>query len=441
MKILFFNNIGLLLLTGLVNASSPIGWGRNTTGGEGGVVYHVTTYNELRKALDNHGKSNEPKIIYIESVINGIENEDGSRIDLPGLVPGYSFEKYVSCFTEDGSEWLDTTECNALTALMKQGRTLQNNQVHLSVPPNTTIIGNGREGRLKEISLQVRHTKNVIIKDLFIEAPNDYFPKFKPTDGIHGTWNAEYDTIVMKNCTNIWIDNCYLSDGSTGLDTQPVIFGQPVETHDGLIDIVDAASDITISNNRFENHKKTILIGNSDNRPTDIDRLKVTLYNNVFINCVERLPRVRYGKVHIFNNYYYAITFNSAYPSYTVDNYYHDTKVFPHYFIGLGVYSNILSEYNSFNYHGNKEIPASEDIIVYSYGGSIFHDNGSEYNGKTLNIDTLASKSFHIKSNVRMEQDRAKEYLVQIGLMKRLPPTLLFHVNTTIIRWKQILRW
>jgi len=71
-------NFGLLLAVAAVNAAKgPIGWGKNTTGGEGGVEYHVNSYKELKDALDNKGKPNEPKIIYIESPINGAEDDEG----------------------------------------------------------------------------------------------------------------------------------------------------------------------------------------------------------------------------------------------------------------------------------------------------------------------------------------------------------------------------
>ncbi|OUM56966.1 polysaccharide lyase family 1 protein, partial [Piromyces sp. E2] len=225
-------------------------------------------------------------------------------MDFSSLVPGFSLDSYIACFTEDGSEWLDTPECNQIEESRQQGRPIQNNQILVNVTPNTTIIGNGNDARLEELSLQVRHTENVIIKNLSVEAPNDYFPEWDPTDGIHGNWNAEYDAIVIKNATNVWVDNCYLGDGSKGVDTFPKVFGHYVETHDGLLDIVDAGDYVTISNNRFENHKKTMLIGNSDSSTTDRDHLKVTIYNNVFINCNERMPRVRFGKVHVFNNYF-----------------------------------------------------------------------------------------------------------------------------------------
>ncbi|ORX55278.1 pectin lyase-like protein [Piromyces finnis] len=401
-----FSKLNLsLLLAVAANATSPIGWGKNTTGGEGGVEYHVNSYKELKDALNNNGNPSGPKIIYIESPINGAEDDNGHILSAEELVPGFSFQKYLDCFTEDGSEWLNTDECNKINELRLQGAPIQAAQIMVRITPNTTIIGTGDDSRLEEMSIQIKESENVIIKNLSVEAPNDLFAEWDPTDGIHGSWNAEYDAIVVHNSTNVWIDNCYLSDGAKGVDTTQFVFGKYIELHDGLLDIVNSADYVTVSNNRFENHQKTSLIGNSDGRTTDRDHLKVTIYNNVFVNCNERLPRVRYGKVHVFNNYYYAETFKPGYPSLTVDNYYHDDNANPQYFIGLGVYSDVLSEYNSFNYVGNEEIPAADDIVVYSYGGYTFHDNGSEYNGKNLDFDKMAEESFKLKVKTKMAQN------------------------------------
>jgi len=399
-------NFGLLLAVAAANAAKgPIGWGKNTTGGKGGVEYHVNSYKELKEALDNNGKPNEPKIIYIESPINGAEDDKGNILTAEDLSPGFTFQKYLDCFTEDGAKWLDTDECNNIDKLRLEGAPKQAAQIMVRITPNTTIIGTGEDSILEEMSIQIKETENVIIKNLSVEAPNDLFPEWDPTDGIHGSWNAEYDAIVVSNSTNVWVDNCYLSDGKKTIDSTKKTFGKYIELHDGLLDVVNAADFVTISNNRFENHQKTSLIGNSDSKTTDRGHLRVTIHNNVFVNCDERLPRVRFGKVHVFNNFFYSETFNPGYPALTVDNYFHDDTVFPQYMIGLGVESNVLSEKNSFNYAGNKEIPDAEDIVVYSYGGYTFHDNGSEYNGKKIDLDSLAEKSFKLKVKTKKAQN------------------------------------
>jgi pectate lyase len=59
------------LLAGVVSAATDPeiwGFGGQTTGGDKAPkdsIYTVTNFNDLRKALDNNGKPDEPKIIYI----------------------------------------------------------------------------------------------------------------------------------------------------------------------------------------------------------------------------------------------------------------------------------------------------------------------------------------------------------------------------------------
>ncbi|KAG4105443.1 pectin lyase-like protein [Neocallimastix lanati (nom. inval.)] len=428
-------NFGLLLVVA-TNASNPIGFGHKTTGGKNGVEYHVNNFKELTDALNNNGNPEAPKIIYIDSPMNGIIDENGKEITPEDLVPGFSFQKYLDCFTKDGSEWLDTDECNEIEELRKQGPALQEKLTKVFITPNTTIIGQGDDTKLEEISMNISNVTNVILKNLSIEAPNDFFPYWDPADGVQGSWKAEYDNIIICNSTNVWIDNCYLTDGNKKIGNNDVYFGKFIDCHDGLLDIVKESDDITISNNRFDSHRKTMLIGNKDKYIEDRDHLKVTIYNNVFINCTERLPRVRFGKIHMFNNYYYAETFNKGYPALTFDNYYknYSLSIFPQYYIGLGIESNVLSEFNSFNLIGNEKIPATDDIIVFSYGGYTFHDNQSEFNGKKIDIDAIAKNSFNLKSKFEAEKNAAKgaknpDWINATFTTETFQPSEFYHYN------------
>ncbi|WJX15448.1 pectate lyase [Trifolium repens] len=71
---------------------------------------------------------------------------------------------------------------------------------------------------------------------------------------------------------------------------------------DGLIDITRQSTDITISRCYFAQHDKTMLIGAD---PTHVgDRcIRVTIHHCFFDGTNQRHPRVRFGKVHLYNNY------------------------------------------------------------------------------------------------------------------------------------------
>ncbi len=63
---------------------------------------------------------------------------------------------------------------------------------------------------------------------------------------------------------------------------------------------------VTVSWNMFATHDKVMLIGNSDSATEDREHLRVTLHHNLFDDTGQRTPRVRFGKVHVYNNVYRA---------------------------------------------------------------------------------------------------------------------------------------
>ena len=94
--------------------------------------------------------------------------------------------------------------------------------------------------------------------------------------------------------TNVWVDHCDIYDCA-----------------DGGIDVVNGADFVTISWCKFyyttpNGHEDVVLIGNNDNKAsTDTGKLHVTLHHNWWsLLCRERMPSVRYGRAHAFNNYY-----------------------------------------------------------------------------------------------------------------------------------------
>jgi len=426
----------------------PIGFGRNTVGGDVGnsTIYHVYNLEELFEALDNHGHPNDPKIIYINGKIQGnikkssikqkrdtytdSDDDDDTteaideNIDVELLLeesedeiqymtesdyaPGYSIPSYLSCFGEDGKNWENSDYCNHLEELRLQGHITQREAIMALVGDNTSIYGVDEKSHLQDIFLNIKGSNQVIVRHLTVDTPRDYFSEWDPTDGINGSWNAAFTGIAIENSTNVWIDNCHITDGEHPITEAGKKFGTYIELHDGALDIWRGADFITISNCRFSNHQKTMLIGSSDSMKTDAGKFHITLHNNVFENCKERLPRVRFGKVHVFNNYYYSTTDDSnGYGSLSA-GYYNDPKVFANYFIGLGVECDITSQYNYFLYKGTDEIPDSETIVVYSYGGYTFSDVGSLYNDHTFNPEAIASESFEIKKAARIESDALK---------------------------------
>ncbi|SBT44051.1 pectate lyase family protein [Micromonospora narathiwatensis] len=148
--------------------------------------------------------------------------------------------------------------------------------------------------------------------------------------------------------------------------------------YDGLLDITHGSNFVTVSWNRLHDHVKCSLVGHSDsNSGEDTGKLKVTYHHNVFSNCFQRNPRVRFGNpVHVFNNYYV----NTANPSYSygvattcnagvlVEGNYFEIMTDPtHVGEGSSPTGNLVQRNNVFVNSGTPQTAGSVAAIPYAY--------------------------------------------------------------------------
>jgi pectate lyase len=350
---------------------APVGWastGSGTSGGAGGRTWTVETRAQLRTALANDGDPTAPKVIRVVGGINGHESDDGSLLGEQDYAPGYDLGKYMSCFGEDGAVWSDTrfAHCKQQRQLRQTGSNKEKAQIQLTVPSNTTLVGVGRDARLLGVFLTVNTGSNIVVRNLHLEAPVDHFTSWSPDDGTRGSWNARFDALTVITGRNIWIDHCTFTDGRFPDREAPLGFhGERVQRHDGLLDIEDGSDLVTVSDSRFEDHDKAILIGSGDGRgDRDRGHLKVTFVRNLFSGIVQRAPRVRFGQVHVVNNVYRGRA--------------------PLYALGVGMESAIFSERNVFHF------PRPSQTVA-AYGGAHFHDTGSWFDGRPAGLNAVAS--------------------------------------------------
>ncbi|HYH04451.1 MAG TPA: hypothetical protein VEC37_15270, partial [Bacillota bacterium] len=143
----------------------------------------------------------------------------------------------------------------------------------MHIRSNKTVIGVGNI-TLSGGGLYLYRSKNVIIRNLTITGSTE-------------------DNIGIHYSDHIWIDHCTFSDST-----------------DGNVDITQASDYITISWCKFyytqnNGHNFVSLIASSDS--DNGSQYHVTYHHNWWGDqCVERMPSVRFGRAHIFNNYYNA---------------------------------------------------------------------------------------------------------------------------------------
>ncbi len=142
---------------------------------------------------------------------------------------------------------------------------------------NKTITGVGNNAIIRGQGIALNKRENVIFQNIHFMQSGD-------------------DLIKLNGAQHIWVDHCSFSDG--GADPSSSDF-------DGTLDICKGTDFVTVSYCHFFNHSKNILMSSSDGSANqDTDKLRTTFFRNWFDGTYQRNPRVRFGIVHVYNNYY-----------------------------------------------------------------------------------------------------------------------------------------
>ncbi|KAG0504678.1 hypothetical protein M758_5G122300 [Ceratodon purpureus] len=179
--------------------------------------------------------------------------------------------------TRDGPLWI--TFAKSMTIQLK---------AELWVSSYKTIDGRGAEVHITN-QVTMKRVDHVILHGLHI---HDVRPsgasaiRISPSKVVKkGT--SEGDGIHIWGSNNIWVDHCYLAKAT-----------------DGLVDITKGSTDVTVSNNYLTNHNKVMLLGASPKDTMDRNMRITVAFNKFGPGLVQRLPRARYGVVHVLNNDY-----------------------------------------------------------------------------------------------------------------------------------------
>jgi pectate lyase len=199
------------------------------------------------------------------------------------------------------------------------------------------------------------------------------------------------DCLSLRRTDHVWIDHCDFSD-----------------TQDGEVDITRSADYVTVSWCRFHytdafvasrhdaghHHFFPMLIGETEHDTDDIGKLHVTLHHNWFgPNAVERMPSVRFGTVHVYNNYYDHIPATASYT----------------YCIEARLYAQVLVQNNYFDHsHSPQQLKVTTGTppILQAAGNIYDHCTGNEQSHGTaftppypFTLDSAASVPATVKAN------------------------------------------
>lgn len=358
-----------------------------TTGGAAAApaeVYEVDTWQELRDALagraggsQNDARFNQtPRIVYVTGPIDAFTAADGTRltcddfasqITVAGTGEPFSMDDYIAHYDPAGP-WGWTDPSGPLEEARVAAAHLQAAQTQQHVGSNVTIVGVGDEAQISGANVRVRDAHNVILRNLRFSDAYDCFPQWDPGDSASGNWNSAYDNVSLWTSTSVWVDHSTFDDGVHPAESLPVVFGRPFEIHDGLLDITHGSDLVTVSYNEFLSHDKTMLIGSSDSRTQDRGQHRVTLHHNYWEDIGQRAPRVRYGDVHAYNNYYRQTR----------------TGAFQYYW-GSGRESSLVAENNAVSLARGTN-PAQ---VVGAYGGTMLSESGTTLNGRPTDLIAL----------------------------------------------------
>jgi pectate lyase len=145
---------------------------------------------------------------------------------------------------------------------------------------NITIIGTDNF-RMQHIGFFLNEASNIIIRNVYIVMP-------KADNGADG--------VSIQESHNVWIDHCSFES-----------VNQTKDYEDGSCDITHETYHVTVSWCHYIKAQKSSLVGHSNNASADV-QITATFHHNYFDLSNSRHPRVRFGRVHVYNNFYKQVS-------------------------------------------------------------------------------------------------------------------------------------
>ncbi len=244
-------------------------WTGGVTSSEPAHTFAIEANTRVTALFLPEGTVQDPELVGYASV----QDDEGT----PFIVTGGSLGQAVEATTLDElAAYLESPEPYVVSFA---GEFQGDRAIHIS--SDKTLLGVGSGAHLRGIELEINAARNVIIRNLAVSHVI-----------AEGAGEANDAIVITGGARNVWLDRLDLySDRDNGEDY-----------YDGLVEIKNAASFITVSRSVFHDHHKVSLISSGDEQVGDTV-IRATYHHNRFFNCGSRMPSIRFGKAHIFNNY------------------------------------------------------------------------------------------------------------------------------------------
>jgi pectate lyase len=159
----------------------------------------------------------------------------------------------------------------------------------LIVNRKTTIDGRGAQVHIVGAQITLQNVEHVIIHNVHVHHAKPHSGgDVRDSNGHYGfRTRSDGDGVSIMSSSNIWIDHVSMYNCS-----------------DGLIDVNNGSTAITISNGHFTKHDHVMLFGASNTNPQDKMMQITVAFNHFGKGLVQRMPRCRFGFFHVVNNDY-----------------------------------------------------------------------------------------------------------------------------------------
>ena len=253
----------------------------------------------------------------------------------------------------------------------------------LTIGSNKTIVG--LCGAEIHGHVEIMGSSNVIVRNIKIVGYGVGNCALDPDYDASVGCSSGNDAVTVLGAHHVWFDHDDISDGT-----------------DGNLDITLGADFVTVSWTKFHytartdttgndstgtsGHRFSNLVGGGDNSAVDVGKLNVTWHHNWWADRVmERQPRIRYGKNHLFNNLWTSAGDNYCVRAGTNAQILVESSAF------VGVKT--PQEFNSTADQGTANITARDNLYTSTSGGQATGGGGTPFTTPSYSYtaDTAAS--------------------------------------------------